>query len=712
MTGVPGLSKSEVRDFAQSVAGSVRRVWPTARHAGEETAFAALDEIWRIAVDQDWTSLAQARALDAAVAGITELGALACPFPLMDIYVAVELFRSEPSIVEAIISGEIRPVVASGAHKRTRFVEAAPAATHLLVLGDSETVGLWPITSATPTSGIAVPSWSDVSVSRTPLIQVSPGADAIEQAKALIRLGLVTRAIGAAARSVEFALEHAKTRVAFGKAIGAYQAVAHRVVDGETAVVSGRLLIDDAVSAYKRGSKTWTLNTEIAVEFGTVASIDAQFGAQHTLAAGGYFDEHEAPWLFRRANADVAALGNVLLSGGAVIDRLVDGLSLPNLELGEEAERFRAEVRDFIRPFLTDDAFRHLDAPSNSELTESAKARGYLTMSWPAEFGGMAATIQDQVVLTEELSYNYLTLPGKVSADMFGTAIIRHGTLEQQERFLPLLADGDLKAYLGYSEPEIGSDLANLRTRAVRDGDEWVVNGRKMWGTGAHTAKWVWLAARTDPDAERPHAGITMFLTRLNRPGWIAQQHTALSGEVSCSTFFDDFRIPDEDRIGAVNGGWRVLTEQLNFERVTMAASSAVMLRQLDDLLAEVRKDPAATIGAPGSASRALLSQIAVRLQASRVLMAASLRAFGSSSGSRHEASMAKIVAGHLMEDFARAALRVLGPQAALGEGAADVPGHGAFEYGLRISIMYVVAGGTVDIQRNLVARALGLPTR
>jgi alkylation response protein AidB-like acyl-CoA dehydrogenase len=710
---MPGLSDAEMREFTESVRGSLRRVWPTARMAGEQGAFPVLEEIWRLAAAQGWTALAADRSLDAVMAAAAELGQLACPFPLLDIYVAAELFKSLPAVADAITAGEIRPVIASGAPSGFRFVEAAPAATHVLALSDTGTARLWPISGTTPTGGLAMPAWSDVSVACTAVAEADAGAEAIEEARTLYRLGLAARAIGAAARAVELSIDHARNRVAFGKPIGAYQAVSHRAVDGATDITATRLLIDEAVTAYARGAGTWTLAAELAVEFGAKAAADAQFGAHHTLAATGYFEEHDAPWLFRRANADVTQLGNVTPAAGSVIDRLIEeDLSLPALELGGDAEEFRAEVREFIRPFRTDDPFLHLNAEANEQFNAAAIAQGYLTMSWPAEFGGQAASVQKQAVLTEELAYNKLALSGKAVADMGGIAIIRHGTAEQQQRFLPLMAQGALKFYLGYSEPEVGSDLASLRTKAVRDGDEWVVNGRKMWGTGAHTADWVWLAARTDPDAPRPQAGITLFLTRLNRPGWEASQHTALSGEVSCSTFFDDFRVPDTDRVGEVNGGWKVITEALTQERVNMAGSSAVMLRQLDDLLALVRKDAAGTVGARGSAERARLSRIAARLQASRVLANASLRAYESGAGSRLEAPMGKIVAGHLMEDFSRAAVQILGPAGALGEQVPGVPGGGVFEYGLRLSIMYVVAGGTVDIQRNLVARALGLPAR
>jgi alkylation response protein AidB-like acyl-CoA dehydrogenase len=230
-----------------------------------------------------------------------------------------------------------------------------------------------------------------------------------------------------------------------------------------------------------------------------------------------------------------------------------------------------------------------------------------------------------------------------------------------------------------------------------------------MWGTGADRADYVWLAARTDPDASPRHAGITVFLAPVGGPGWELQAHRSLSGEVSCTTFFDGMRIPDSCRVGPVNGGWKVVVDALASERVLMAGIAASLLRQLDDLVDELRAFPDLA-GPPGSAGRRTLQEIAVRLQATRALGIAGIRATARGAGARLEAPMAKVLSGELAEDFGEAALQLLGPEAALSGDVPGVPGGGAFEYGLRWSINNVVGGGTGDIQRNLIARALGLP--
>ncbi|GDY58931.1 hypothetical protein SVIO_095540 [Streptomyces violaceusniger] len=263
---------------------------------------------------------------------------------------------------------------------------------------------------------------------------------------------------------------------------------------------------------------------------------------------------------------------------------------------------------------------------------------------------------------------------------------------------------------LGYSEPETGSDLASLRTRAVRDGDSWVINGQKLWTTGAHRSNWVWLAVRTDPDATPRHTGITVFLVPMDTPGITVQRHTALSGEVSCTVFYDDVRVPDSLRVGEAGGGWKVITDALAGERIVMGNIAAALHRQLDDLLAVVRADPGATVGPRGSARRQRLGALAVGVQANRALVATAIRAAAAGTGARVEAPMAAVMGGELAEEFGEAVLDILGPDAALSAAADGVPGGGVFEYGLRLAVTYVIGGGTNDIQRGLIARGLGLP--
>ena len=198
----------------------------------------------------------------------------------------------------------------------------------------------------------------------------------------------------------------------------------------------------------------------------------------------------------------------------------------------------------------------------------------------------------------------------------------------------------------------------------------------------------------------------------MNTPGITIQQHRALSGEISCTVFYDNVRVPDSARVGEVNGGWKIIVDALAGERITMGNIAASLNRQLDDLIAFVRADGGTLVGPRGSAKRALVNDLAIRVQANRALVSA---AVGSASelSAMFDAAMAGVMGGDLAEEFGEATLSIFGPAAALSKDAAalaSVPGGGAFEYGLRQSIMYVVGGGTNDVQRGLIARGLGLP--
>jgi alkylation response protein AidB-like acyl-CoA dehydrogenase len=706
------LEVDEIAEFTASARGALQRVWPAAEVSGEPDAGGdRLRAVWETAAEQGWTDLGREDLLDAAIATMRELGAVACPLPIIDVYVASRLFADD-AVADEIAAGAVRPVVVAGAEDR-RFVEAAGAATHVLVLpAGAGTAELRALTGGTPTEGLARPAWSDVELGEV-AASVAVDAAAVEGARVTLRLGLVARAVAAAERSHALALAHASDRMQFGKPIGSYQAVQHRAVDGAADVAATRALVDEAVRRYASTHGSWRLAAEIAVAFGTRVAPNVQFGAHHTLAAIGYFEEHPAPWLFRRVHADVSRVALFPLAAGELADQLVEGSQgLPDLDLGPAAEALRTRFRDDLATLWKDEGSkRGSGMEMDDELTEALAERGYFTLGWPKEHGGAEATIEEQAAVQEESQYRGLPVgQARGAANLLGASIMRHGSAEQKERYLPQIAQGRMRFYLGYSEPEVGSDLASVQTRAVRDGDEWVINGAKMWGTGAQHADYVWLATRTDPDAKPRHAGITVFLLPTKLPGWDIQEHVALSGEISCTTFFDDVRVPDSMRVGDVNGGWKVITDALAAERVEMAGVSAQLLRQLDELLAVVREDPERLIGGRGSAKRALLTEVASRLQAARALTTVSLRATAGGGGARLEAPMAKILASELSEAFGEAALSILGPAATLSAGQPGVPGGGAFEYGLRWSIMQVVGGGTADIQRNLVARALGMP--
>ncbi|WP_234401993.1 acyl-CoA dehydrogenase family protein, partial [Thermobifida halotolerans] len=470
-------------------------------------------------------------------------------------------------------------------------------------------------------------------------------------------------------------------------------------------------LVKDAVGHGLAESGEWTLAAALAVRYVGDTATSVMFGAQHTLGAIGFFEEHEAAWLFRRVHADVARLRAAARHATGVSRALVEqGRSLPSFHLGEAAEEFRSRIRALLAEHRVVDGHGRQDH-DRERLRAAMAERGLFSLGWPVEEGGREAGVAEQAVLNEEMKYARGPVDRAMSAAMLlGHSILKHGTPEQKAEFLPLIRRGEMRFCLGYSEPEAGSDLASLRTGAVRDGDHWVVNGQKSWTTRAHTASHVWLAVRTDPDAVPRHAGITIFLVPMDTPGITVQRHTALSGEVSCTVFYDDVRVPDSARVGEVNGGWRVITDALAAERVVMGGVAATLLRQLDDLLEHLRTDPERMLGADGSGKRERLESLAARLQAARALVLEATRAMAGGGGSDLAAPMAGVLGGELAEDFGQGVLELLGPDAALGADVPRAPGGGVFERALRTSPMFVIGGGTNDIQRAIVARGLGLP--
>jgi alkylation response protein AidB-like acyl-CoA dehydrogenase len=695
------VEAAELTDFATSVAGVTARRWGNAAGA----AGAGLAGLWADGAAQGWFGLGGEDALDAALAATRELGRAACPLPLMDAFVASRVLSGHEKVVGQIAEGELRVLVAAAGG--TGYLDGGPAATHVLTLpAGGGTAELRPVTARRELPGLAVPPWTAVELGATEE-HVDLDPEQADRAMVLLRLGLAARAAAAAERAHEMAIEHAKVRRQFGRAIGSFGAVQQRIATCHIDVSAARHLLDRAVGAYQGGRPDWLLQAEIAVEFIAAAARRVQLGAQHTLAAMGYFEEHDAPWLFRRVHGDVTRLKTLPLHVGDVADILVEtGATLPHFDLGPAGETFREEVREFLAA-----------TPHDAEVMIPAMAaRGWFGFGWPAAHGGRDASLAEQVALNEEVIYARAPVTLQIgSVLLLGNSILRHGTPAQQDAFLPLIRAGKLRFCLGYSEPEAGSDLASLRTRAERDGGTgqaggWVINGQKLWTTGGHRASHVWLATRTDPDASPPHAGITVFLVPMDTPGITVRQHRALSGEISCTVFYDDVRVPDTARVGEVNGGWKVITDALAGERVVMGGIAASLRRQLDDLLAAVRSDPGGTVGPRGSAARARLAELAVTLQANRALVAAATGATAAGGGARLEAPMAGVLGGELAEAFGEAMLDILGPQAALSGEVPGTPGGGAFEYGLRLSVMYVVGGGTNDIQRGLIARGLGLP--
>ena len=392
--------------------------------------------------------------------------------------------------------------------------------------------------------------------------------------------------------------------------------------------------------------------------------------------------------------------------------------TLPAHDLDPCVRAFRQEVRDWLAANwhgerqAAHDRLPFKDRGWDPSFSRLVAQRGWIGIGWPEGFGSHPRSPAEQLAYIEEMEYAEAPIKAhNVAENIVGPSLIRYGTPEQQAEWLPAILRGELTFGLGYSEPEAGSDLASLRSRARRDGDDWVITGQKLWSTGGDKAEHVWLAVRTDPDVKPKHAGISVFLVSLRSPGVTIRPSMAMYGKTFSAVFYDEVRVPARAMVGGVNGGWKVITDALAAERVMIGGSVAVLRRNLDRLTdyvsrAEVggrplRNDPVV---------RDRLGALAAEIEVARQFVMRNARLVQEGRVPLYEAAMTKVFAGELQERLGEAALDILGTGGLLSTDAPSAP-VGELEQVLRHSIMGVIGGGTAEIQRNIIAiRGLGLP--
>src|SRR5215469_768694 len=263
-----------------------------------------------------------------------------------------------------------------------------------------------------------------------------------------------------------------------------------------------------------------------------------------------------------------------------------------------EQERLRQRLREYFAVLMTPERRASLaregggdygDGGAYKELVRQLGSDGWLALGWPTEYGGQNGSMLDQLIFMDEASVAGVPVPF-LTINTVGPTIMRFGTPEQKERFLPAIAAGDLHFSIGYSEPEAGTDLASLRTRAVRDGDEYVISGQKMWTSLIQYADYVWLACRTDADAPR-HKGLSIIIVPTNSPGFSWTPVPTVAGISTSATYYSDVRVPAANLVGEENRGWSLITNQLNHERVALTSAAPVQtaLREVRDWAAQTR---------------------------------------------------------------------------------------------------------------------------
>ncbi len=377
---------------------------------------------------------------------------------------------------------------------------------------------------------------------------------------------------------------------------------------------------------------------------------------------------------------------------------------------------FRQEVRDFLAKELPHDLRQPDDAvlgvgtgedPRDMQWLKKLATRGWVAPAWPKEYGGAGLSVMQQSVFNEELARARAPRPNYLAIGLIGPTIIVHGNDEQKREYLSGILSGDVYWCQGFSEPGSGSDLASAQTRAVQDGDDFVINGQKIWTSGAHRADRMLVLARTDTEAPK-HKGLSCFLLDMHAPGVSVRPLTNMAETPSFNqVFFDNVRVPKKDLLGELNRGWYVATTTLDFERSGII--NAVSLQQLlEEITQATRPHWRAGDGVVARhelADRAVETQVAILLS-HRVV---SMQAKGLIPN--QEASISKLYCSELAQRIARTAIRLAGLYGQLGPDSPYALLMGRIERMYRIQVGSTLAGGTSEIQRSIIAqRGLGLP--
>jgi 3-oxocholest-4-en-26-oyl-CoA dehydrogenase alpha subunit len=385
------------------------------------------------------------------------------------------------------------------------------------------------------------------------------------------------------------------------------------------------------------------------------------------------------------------------------------------IDLTPEQRALRGELRSYFKGLVTEELRRELKeseggGPEYRRILKRLADDGWLGIGWPKEVGGQGRSALEQYIFAEEVQRVGFPLPF-LTLGTVGPTILHYGTEAQKQKFLPSVLRGEMHFAIGYSEPEAGTDLAALKTRAVRDGDEWVINGSKVFTSLADYADYIWLAARTDPDAPK-HRGISMFLVPTSAPGYKCTPIWTVSGVRTNATYYEDVRVPDENLIGGENRGWTLITGQLNFERVSLVNASGFE-STLGDLV-----DWARATKLPDG--RRVVDQPFVQQNLARchahveVLKLMNWKqAWASTKGMLHpaEASAAKVFGTEMAVRIYEWMMEVIGQASTVKEGSPEAVLRGRIERMYRSALILTFGGGTNEVQRDIIAMAgLGMP--
>ncbi|MCR1782966.1 acyl-CoA dehydrogenase family protein [Nocardioides carbamazepini] len=390
-----------------------------------------------------------------------------------------------------------------------------------------------------------------------------------------------------------------------------------------------------------------------------------------------------------------------------------------HIDLEPQQVALREELREYFAQLVTPEVRAGL-ASATGEFGEAGVYKdvirrigsdGWLGIGWPEEYGGQARSMVEQLIFTDVAAIAGVPIP-YLTLNTVGPTIMRFGSTAQKEYFLPKILAGDLHFSIGYSEPGSGTDLASLKTKATLEGDEWVINGQKMWTSLIQYADWLWMACRTEPDAPR-HKGLSMILVPADAPGVSYTPVHTVAGVGTSATYYSDVRVPAANLVSERGGGWALMTNQLNHERVALTSAAPLQhsLTLVKDWAAETRNPDGSRV-IDTEWVQIALGRAHARIEALTLInwkLAAD--ADHGVPLSPAEASATKIYGSELATEVYRSLMEVVGPHAGV---TGDSPGAviaGRLERFHRSSLVMTFGGGTNEIQRDIIGYVgLGLP--
>ena len=380
------------------------------------------------------------------------------------------------------------------------------------------------------------------------------------------------------------------------------------------------------------------------------------------------------------------------------------------IDLTEDQKALRQQLRTYFDHLMTPEVKAEVSGMEGGhkyrELVRQIGKDGWLGVGWPSEYGGGGMTMVEQMIFLEEQRRSGAPFPF-VTVSTVGPALMEYGSDEQKSEFLPKILHGECHFSIGYSEPNAGTDLASLSTTAVADGDDFVTNGTKMFTSGATDTDYIWLAARTDPDAPK-HKGITMFIVPADSEGFSAAPIHTLSGSATAMSYYENVRVPKENIVGGLHGGWKLITSQLNHERVGLAAFGSAAYARTEKVIAWARDtetpDGHKMIDLPWVQSN--LAEVYARIEAMKLLNWRMTSQLETGFVNPADASAVKVYGTEVVLEVYRLLQEIVGPSALVQAGSPAAQIDGEIEHEARQATINTFGGGVNEIQREIVSMA------